>query len=84
VENNLVGSTGYVGEVTCSNDNMSLPIFPEKCPKCGAERISHEVSTWSYQSHAKYACGSEYKFKTQIQNHTNKWWFLGPCQRKWD
>jgi len=51
--------------------------FPRTCPMCG----SPEVGDQSYGG-AKYTCGGEYSIKSQIQNHTEKWWGLCPIKQE--
>jgi len=49
--------------------------FPETCPVCGAGTI---LQTESRYHGPVYACLGQYVLKSQIQNHTDKWW--GVCQ----
>jgi hypothetical protein len=55
------------------------PVFPDKCPACGAAKTGEETAGPHYACWAEYACGGKYKHKSQIQNHTNIWW--GSCPK---
>ena len=76
-----IGASGYIGEITCDNSEGNAPRFPKHCPRCGAPATAI-VAKGGCHDVAKYECGSAFKWKPQIQNHTNKWWFTGPCQKK--
>lgn len=54
---------------------QATPTPPATCPACGASSI--EVDATVYQQLARYSCGGAYNYKSQIQNHTDKWW--GHC-----
>lgn len=71
-----------IEEVWCPNDVQSIPKLPRTCPRCKAAATSYVTFHNGPSDHAHYACGSKYTWKDQIQNHTNKWWFSGPCQRR--
>lgn len=68
----------YYKEIEIRNDGQSLPTFPNKCKVCGA-KTKEEIKSKSYwECKIEYECGGTYKHKSQIQNHTNKYW--GNCK----
>lgn len=54
------------------------PTFPGDCPVCGEERFECVEETDGYGNHATYRCGGTFTMKSQIQNHTDKYW--GHCE----
>lgn len=58
----------------------AAPTFPDACPCCEAKVDPDAVSDETYRPGPVYLCGGQYVFKSQIQNHTDKWW--GRCPPK--
>lgn len=70
--------TAIYPEMSQSRHDHAPTAFPATCPCCGsaASKINRD-DTWAYKRGAWYACGGAYTMKSQIQNHTDKWW--GSC-----
>jgi hypothetical protein len=97
IQLNEYGTASYVlPEVQVSADyaHTHPTEFPAYCPCCTAPLVT---TNGGYQQpraggkpqllmpHARtatYACGAAYTFKSQIQNHTDKWWGTCPRQRR--
>ena len=73
--------SGGIDEIHIANWVGSTLRFPKHCPQCGAKATEIEEDL-SCASRAKYECGSEFKWKSEIQKHIHKWRFVGPCQKK--
>ena len=52
----------------------AYPTYPDVCPFCGAAIVKDERD---FFNGPVYGCGGQYTSKSQIQNHTDKWW--GHC-----
>jgi hypothetical protein len=63
-------------EIWVEVGSSEKPNFPDTCPACGAAAVADKPDE-IYERHRIYSCGGTYSFKSQIQNHTDKWW--GSC-----
>ena len=57
----------------CRGNTVPPPVFPDKCPTCGAMTIATSALG------VLYDCGGSYLPKPQCQNHTDYWW--GQCRK---
>lgn len=78
----MVGYTSYVyPELNEKNELGVEPHYPKKCPVC---RAAVKDEKFDHYTGPTYECGGQYTYKSQIQNHTNKWWGTCPVQKELD